>query len=288
MKIKLITDSACDLDINYVKDNNIEVVPLEVHFRGKFIKDDLGQSLSFEEFCRGMREGETPSTTQVNIGTFIEVFDKYIKDGYEILYLGLASSLSGTYNSAVQAKKLIKEENKDAKIHLIDTRSASVGEGLLVYKANEMIKENKKIEDIIKYVEETKLKVNHWITVDDLNHLKRGGRISVASATIGSILNVKPIMILDNEGKIKAVDKIKGRKKVLKYLANKYIEKAVDKENQSVFISHVDSKEDAEYIKNIIITESKAKEVFINNIGSVIGSHGGPGALAIIFIAENR
>jgi len=288
MKIKLITDSACDLDINYVKDNNIEVVPLEVHFRGKFIKDDLGQSLSFEEFCRGMREGETPSTTQVNIGTFIEVFDKYIKDGYEILYLGLASSLSGTYNSAVQAKELIKEENKDAKIHLIDTRSASVGEGLLVYKANEMIKENKKIEDIIKYVEETKLKINHWITVDDLNHLKRGGRISVASATIGSILNVKPIMILDKEGKIKAVDKIKGRKKVLKYLANKYIENAVDKENQSVFITHVDSKEDAEYIKNIILTESKAKEVFINNIGSVIGSHGGPGAIAIIFIGENR
>ena len=287
MKIKLITDSACDLNIDYVKENNIEVIPLEVNFKGRFIKDDLGQSISFEEFSKAMREGETPSTTQVNIGTFVEVFEKYLKEGYEVLYLGVSSSISGTFNSARQAKELI-EENKEVEIHIIDTEAASVGQGLLVYKVNEMLKGNKSIEEIINYVEENKRKVNHWITVDDLNHLKRGGRISKTAATMGSIFNLKPVMILDNEGKLKVVDKLKGRKKVLKYLANKYIERAVDKENQSVFISHVDAKEDAEYIKNLILTESKAKEVFINNIGSVIGSHGGPGALALMFIGEGR
>lgn len=287
MKIKLITDSACDLSLDYVKENNIEVIPLEVNFKGRFIKDDLGQSISFEEFSKAMKEGETPSTTQVNIGTFVEVFKKYLKEGYEVLYLGVSSSISGTFNSARQAKELI-EENKEVEIHIIDTEAASVGQGLLVYKVNEMLKGNKSIEEIINYVEENKRKVNHWITVDDLNHLKRGGRISRVSATMGSILNLKPVIILDNEGKLKVVDKLKGRKKVLKYLANKYIERAIDKENQSVFISHVDAKEDAEYIKNLILTESKAKEVFINNIGSVIGSHGGPGALALMFIGEGR
>lgn len=288
MKIKLITDSVCDLSIDYVSENNIEVIPLEVNFKGEFIKDDLGQSLSFEEFAKAMREGETPSTTQVNIGTFVEVFTKYIKEGYEILYLGVSSLVSGTFNSARQAKALIEEENKVCKINIVDTESASVGQGLLVYKVNEMLKENKGIDEIISCVEETKKKVNHWITVDDLNHLKRGGRISKTSAAMGSILNLKPIMILDDDGKIKVVDKLKGRKKVLRYLANKYIERAIDKENQVVFISHVDAKEDAEYIRRLILTESMAKNVFVNNMGNVIGSHGGPGALAIMFIGESR
>lgn len=288
MKIKIITDSACDLSIDYIKKNNIEVVSLEVNFKGKFIKDDLGQTISFEEFSKAMREGETPTTTQVNVGTFFEVFKKYVEEGYEILYLGVSAAISGTFNSARQAKELIDEEYKDAKVNIIDTQSASVGEGLLVYKVNEMIKANKDLDKIIKYIEQVKMGVNHWITVDDLNHLKRGGRLSKVSATMGGIFNLKPVMILDDQGKVKVVDKVKGRKKVLKYLANKYIERAVDKENQVVFISHVDAREDAEAIRDLILKESVAKEIFINNIGSVLGSHGGPGALALVFMSDTR
>lgn len=284
MKIKLITDAACDLDINYVRENDIEVIPLELNFKGEFIKDDLGQNLSYKDFYKAMREGETPTTTQINIQTFINVFNKYIKEGYEILYLGVSSTVSGTYNSALKAKEMIKEENKEAKIHTIDTASGSVGEGLLVYKSNKMLKENNSIEEIIDYIEKIKSKVKLWITVDDLNHLRRGGRVSKASAVIGTMLNIKPILTLDEEGKLKVVSKMRGRKKALKCLFNKYVELAKEKENQTVFISSGDAEEDAEYIKSLLIKESKVKEVFINSIGCVLGSHGGPGSLLIAFL----
>lgn len=284
MKIKLITDAACDLDLNYVKENNIEVIPLELNFKGKFIKDDLGKSLSYKDFYNAMREGETPTTTQANTQIFIDTFNKFIKQGYEILYLGVSSKMSGTYNNALIAKQMIEEENKEAKIHTIDTVSGSVGEGLLVYKSNKMLKENNTIEEIIDYIEKIKLKVKLWITVDDLNHLRRGGRVSKTSAVIGSILNIKPIITLDEDGKLKVVSKLRGRKKAITYLFNKYVECAKDKENQTVFISSGDAKEDSEYIKKLIITQSKVKEVFINSIGCVLGSHGGPGALLVAFI----
>jgi DegV family protein with EDD domain len=288
MSIKIVTDSACDLSIEYVKKNNIEVLPLLVNINGKFIEDDLGQTISHNEFYKLIKEGAMPSTTQVNVGAFMEVFEKAIKKGEDILYIGLSSALSGTYNSAVKAKEILLEDYEKANIHTIDSLSVSVGEGLLVYKAVELVKEGKDISAIAREIEGIKKKVIHSIVVDDLNHLKRGGRVSGAVAAVGSLLNIKPTLKIDEEGKVVACEKIKGRKRAIKHLLSEVKEKAVNIEEQSIFICNADCLEDAEDLKKMILQETNAKDVVINNIGSVIGSHGGPGTLAAVFIGDKR
>lgn len=288
MSIKIITDSACDLSIDYVKNNNIEALPLLVNINGEFIKDDLGQTISHNEFYKLIREGAIPSTTQVNVGAFMEIFEKSIKKGEDILYIGLSSALSGTYSSAVKAKEILIEGYKKANIYTIDSLSVSGGEGLLVYKAVELVKEGKDILTIVKELESIKKKIIHSIIVDDLNHLKRGGRVSGAVAAVGSLLNIKPTLTIDEEGKVVACEKIKGRKRAIKYLLNEVKEKAVNVEEQVIFICNADCLEDANDLKNMILQEVNPKEVIINNIGSVIGSHGGPGTLGAVFIGEKR
>ena len=288
MSIKIVTDSAGDLSIDYVNNNNIEVLPLLVNINGEFIKDDLGQTISHNEFYKLIREGATPSTTQVNVGSFMEVFEKSIKKGEDILYIGLSSALSGTYNSAVKAKEILLEDYERANIYTIDSLSVSGGEGLLVYKAVELVKEGKDILTIVKELESIKKKIIHSIIVDDLNHLKRGGRVSGAVAAVGSLLNIKPTLTIDEEGKAIACEKIKGRKRAIKYLLNEVKEKAINVEEQVIFICNADCLEDANDLKNMILQEVNPKEVIINNIGSVIGSHGGPGTLAAVFIGEKR
>ena len=194
MSIKIITDSGCDLSLDYVKENNIEVVPLMVNINGKFIPDDLGQTLSRQDFYDLLKDGILPTTTQVNIGSFYEVFKTYIEKGDEIVYIGLSSALSGTYNSAVKAKEMLLEEYSNAKIYTIDSLSASLGEGLLVYTLKELLDKGTPLLEAIKFIEENKRKVIHSIIVDDLNYLKRGGRLSGAAAAVGSILNIKPVL----------------------------------------------------------------------------------------------
>ena len=288
MKVRLITDSACDLPIDYIENNQIEVAPLMVNINGKFIPDDLGQSLKHEDFYKMIKEGAMPSTTQVNVGTFLEIFKKYVKQGETILYIGLSSALSGTYNSSNTAREMILEEYPDAKIYIIDSLSASVGEGLLVYKANEMLNNNIDIDEVVKFIENTKRHVIHAITVDDLNHLKRGGRISATVATVGSLLGIKPTLKIDDEGKVIPGDKIKGRKKALKYLAKQLKDKAIKPEEQVIFICNADCKDEAEDIKKMILEEVKVKDIIITSIGSVIGTHGGPGTLGVVFIGTER
>ena len=288
MKVRLITDSACDLPIEYIEENQIDVALLMVNINGKFIPDDLGQSLKHEDFYKMIKEGAMPSTTQVNVGTFLEIFKKYVKQGETILYIGLSSALSGTYNSSNTAREMILEEYPDAKIYLIDSLSASVGEGLLVYKANEMLNNNIDIDEVVKFIENIKRHVIHAITVDDLNHLKRGGRISGAVATVGSLLGIKPTLKIDDEGKAIPGDKIKGRKKALKYLVKQLKDKAINPEEQVIFICNADCKDEAEDIKKMILEEVKVKDIIITSIGSVIGTHGGPGTLGVVFIGTER
>ena len=288
MSIKIVTDSACDLSIDYVNENNIEVLPLLVNINGEFIKDDLGQTISHNEFYKLIREGAMPSTTQVNVGEFMEVFETSIKKGEDILYIGLSSALSGTYNSAVKAKEMLLEDYKKANIYLVDSLSVSVGEGLLVNMAVDLVKEGKDILTIVREIEKIKKKVIHSIVVDDLNHLKRGGRVSGAVAAVGSLLNIKPTLKIDEDGKAVAGEKIKGRKRAIKYLLNEVREKAVNIEDQVIYICNADCLEDAKELKNMILQEVNPKKVKVNNIGSVIGAHGGPGTLAVVFIGEKR
>lgn len=288
MGIKIITDSSCDLPREYVDNNNIEVISLVLNLDGQIIKDDLGKTLSYKDFYQKMRDGATPTTSQINAHEFEEVFIKHIKNGDSIIYISISASLSGTFNSANIAKNNLLEEYPEAKIELVDSLSASIGQGLLVLKACEMRDNGASIEEIVEWIEENKRKVIHSILIDDLNHLKRGGRISSATATIGGILNIKPSAYLDDEGKLAQGEKIKGKKKALRFLANEVKERAIDSENEVLYICHGDCQEEAESLRDIIEQEVKFKNVIINYIGNVIGAHTGPGALAVIFLGKNR
>ena len=288
MGIKIITDSSCDLPREYVDDNNIEVISLVLNLNGQIIKDDLGKTLSYKDFYQKMRDGATPTTSQVNAHEFEEAFSKHIKNGDSIIYISISASLSGTFNSANIAKNNLLEEYPEAKIELVDSLSASIGQGLLVLKACEMRDNGASIEEIVEWLEENKRKVIHSILIDDLNHLKRGGRISGATATIGGLLNIKPSAYLDDEGKLAQGEKIKGKKKALRFLANEVKERAIDSENEVLYICHGDCQEEAESLRDIIEEEVKFKNVIINYVGNVIGAHTGPGALAVIFLGKNR
>lgn len=288
MKVKIITDSASDLPIKYINDNNIEVVSLSLNLQGKLMKDSLGENLGYNDFYNMMRNGEMPTTSQVNVYEFKEVFNKYIDDGFEVIYIGLASALSGTFNSANIARMNILEEKPDAKLTIIDSLSVSLGLGLLVYKACEMLNDGHSAEDIISWVEDNKKKVVHCILIDDLKHLKRGGRISGATAAVGSLLNIKPILFIDDRGKLIPGEKIKGRKRAIKYLMNEVKEKAINSEDENLFICHGDCLDDAEALKDMILQEVKFKNVMVNYIGAVVGSHGGPGTIGAVFLAEKR
>ena len=288
MGIKIITDSACDLTRDYIKKNNIGLLSLILNLNGQAIKDDLGETLSYKDFYNKMREGATPTTSQINAHEFEEEFIKYIKNGDSIIYISLSSNLSGTFNSANIAKNNLMDEYPNANIYLVDSLSVSVGQGLLVAKACEMRDSGIGAEEIVNWLEENKRKVIHSILIDDLNHLKRGGRISGATAAIGGLLNIKPTLFLDDEGKLIQGEKIKGKKKALRFLVNEVREKAVDTENEILYICHGDCLEEAETLRDMILEEVKFKNVIINYVGNVVGAHAGPGVLAAVFLGSNR
>lgn len=288
MKTVIFTDSCCDLSIDYVRENNIEVMPLTVNINSTYVSDDLGQTIKHKDFYDSIRNGEMPSTSTVNTFAFEEKFKEYTKKGYSIIYIGFSSALSGCVNSANIAKGIVEEEMEDADITVVDTKSASLGLGLLVYRASDMLKNGDSKEVIINWLEENKLKVNHWFTVDDLNHLKRGGRVSSTAAAIGTILSIKPIMNVSDEGKLTPITKVKGRKKSIKHLEEMLKEKIVNPEEQTVFISHGDCLDEAEKLRDMIIENNKVKDVIINYVGPTIGSHSGPGTLALFFLANGR
>ena len=288
MKIKLMTDSACDLPLSYIEENHIGVACLEVNVEGKFIPDDFGKTMSYKRFYELLRQGEQTSTSQVNIHTFEELFEEAIKEGYAIIYIGLAAILSGTVNSATIARMNILERYPEADITVIDSKSVSLGEGLLVTKACEMIKQGYTKDEIIEWVENNRTKVIHAITIDDLNFLKRGGRISATTAAIGGMLGIKPSIKLDDEGKVIPGVKLKGNKNSLKYLVNEVVEKGVDLENQTLFICHGDVEDRAQTLRDMILENVNVKDVIINHLGTVIGTHGGPGAIAVMFLGTER
>jgi len=288
MAIKIVTDSSCDLGINFIEENNIELIPLLLNLDGETLKDDLGKSLGYREFYEKLRAGSMPSTSQINIYTFEEKFKELLDKGYEILYIGLSSALSGTFNSANMARNNILEENPNAKIAVVDSISVSMGLGMLIKKACKMIEEGKMLEDIVQWIEENKNKVIHAILVDDLKHLKRGGRVSASTAAVGSILNIKPLLKLNNSGAVEVSEKIKGKKKGLKRLVSIVKENAINIENEILYIMHGDVLEEAQYLKGIILQELNFKDVKVEYIGTVIGTHGGPGTIATVFWGNER
>jgi DegV family protein with EDD domain len=240
------------------------------------------------DFYNKLRKGDMSATTQITPIVYEEYFRKYVAEGLSIIYIGFSSALSESFNHSVMAKKTILEENQTADITVVDSKCASVGQGLLVYYACEMKKQGKSKEEIAAWVEDTKLKVNHWFTVDSLDHLHRGGRLSATSAAFGTALKIKPILIVDNEGKLIPKDKVRGRQKSINALSQELKSRIVNPEEQIVFISHGDCIEEAEQLKQLVLSKVNVKDIIINYLGPVIGAHTGPGLLCIAFIGNCR
>lgn len=288
MKTIIMTDSTCDFSEEYIKESNIQVIPVNFTIDGKEYDAIGNNTITYKEFYDKLRKGGISSTAQITPYFFEEIFRKYSNEGYSIIYMAFSSKLSGTYNNAVIAKNTILEENKDVDITVIDTKTTTCGLGILVDVASKLQVLGKSKEEIVNWIEENKLKSNVLFTVDSLEHLKRGGRISKASANIGGVLEIKPILGLDTKGNIITTKKVRGRKRAIKTLLQEIKEKVIDSNEQTIFINHGDCIEEAEYLKALILEEITVKNIVVSYIGPVIGSHTGPGTLALSYLGKER
>lgn len=285
----ILTDSSCDLPEKVVKEFDVSVVPLSVFVdEKKYINYLDGREISFSKFYELLRQGKKVTTSAANIADFEDKMKHFLSIGKDILYIGFSSMLSGTYNAGFTAADKLQEEFPDRKIYTIDTLCGSLGQGLLVYLASLEKQAGKSIEEVRDFIEDLKLKICHWFTVDSLQHLKNGGRISAATAMIGSILSIKPIMHMGTEGKLVAAGKIRGRKASIDELFNKVKSNGSNVSNQTIFISHGDCEDDAKYLADKLKDQLNVKNILINQVGPVIGAHSGPGTLAVFFIGDKR
>lgn len=285
---KIVTDSTADLPAEFLQENQIGCLNLSYILDGETYGQ--GKELEPKAFFQMMRDGKMPTTSQVNPSEAKTYFEKLIQSEKEILYIAFSSGLSGTYQSVKIASLEIMEEYPDVRISVVDTLSASMGEGLLVYKAVQMRKQGKSMEETQAWLEENKLHSIHVFTVDDLFHLYRGGRVSKTAAVIGTLVGIKPLLHVDDEGHLINIDKIRGRKKSLQALVEHMDLKTKDYDqgNDIVMISHGDAYEDALYVKKLIQEKYGIENVMINSLGPVIGSHTGPGLIALFFMGTNR
>lgn len=285
----IITDSTSDLTTELINELGITVIPMEFHIGDKsYLNYSDERDITNKEFYNLLRNGGSSSTTLINTATFIDYFESVLKDGKDVLYMGFSSGLSGSYNASCIATQTLQEKYPDSKIYAVDTLSASMGEGLLVYHAATRKNAGMNIDDLRDWIEENKLKLCHWFTVDDLNHLKRGGRLSATAAFLGTMLNIKPVLHFDNEGHLIPVEKVRGRKISITTLFKMMEKTAIKPEEQTIFISHGDSVEDAEFLANLIREKLNVKDIKMNYIGPVIGSHSGPGTIALFFLGTER
>ena len=291
-KYLLTCDTAVDLNLEYLKEKNIPFVSFHYNLDGTDYKDDLGETLSYEDFYKKIDNGSMPVTSQVNIADAIEFFESFLKEGYDILHLAFSSGLSGTYNSVHTAAEELKSEYPDRKIVVIDSLAASSGYGLLLDAMIERKEDGASLEELAAFAEAEKLNVQHWFYTTDLTHFKRGGRISATACAIGNFLNLCPVMNVDAEGKLAVQYKVKGKKKAAKEAAEKMLENCEFGKDYSkrCFISNSGCREDAEYLAGLL------KEMFPNikdgvqifDIGTIIGTHTGRGTVALFFFGNKR
>lgn len=287
---KIITNTTADLPMNYIKENQLGLI----YFN--YIMDEVSygkdKELEWKEFYRLMREeGKMPTTSQVNPQQYRECFEAFLKENKNLLYISFSSGLSGSCGNAILAAEELMEEREDCRIIVVDSKCASMGEGLFVHKAVMMKKQGKSMEETADYLNELVPYLTHVFTVDDLNHLYRGGRVSKAAAIVGTIAGIKPILHVDDEGHLIPLSKVRGRKKSLNALVDYMEEKVADgylDKNDIIFISHGDALEDAEYVKAEIEKRFGITEFMINHIGPTIGAHSGPGTIALFFEGNSR
>ncbi|MDO9629723.1 MAG: DegV family protein [Acholeplasmataceae bacterium] len=284
-----VTDSCSDLTNEFVKAMDLKIVPLSVEIEGKsYFHYPDERELKIKDFYQMLRDKKIAKTSLVNVGTFLDFFEPYAKSGEEIIYIAFSSALSGTYQSSVVAVEELKEKYPDSNIHLVDTLAASMGQGLLIWYADQMRKKGSSILEIKDWLNSNKLNLCHLFTVDDLGTLKRGGRLSDTQAFLGTLLKVKPILHVSNEGKLVPLKKARGREFSLESMVELMKDKITSPEKQTIFISHGDCLEEAKKVGKLIQEKYKVKDIFYNTIGPVIGAHSGPGTIAVFFMGNQR
>ena len=282
----ITVNSTVDLPKEWLEERKVPVIPLKYTIDNETYTDMEG--LSSKEFFGKLRDGKMATTSQINPEEARAQLEPFLKEGKDVLHLGFSSGLSGTYNSMRIAGEELKEEYPEAKIIIIDTLCACLGEGLLLYKALQQKASGKTIEETAKWVEENKLHICHNVTVADLFHLHRGGRISKASAVLGSVVQIKPIIHMDENGKLQVVGKERGRKKSLNKIVDMAVEQIKGWDNDIAMITHGDCQEDAEYVAKLVRERLGIENILSNNIGTVIGSHTGPGVVAVFVMGNKR
>ena len=287
-KYVITTDSTCDLPADFVAENNLDVIPV-LYSIDEVVYGTPDSDMDIKDFYNAMRNGTMPTTMACNIEDCKTVFEKYAKEGTDVLHLAFSSGLSSTYNNAAIAANEVMEEYPDCKVTVIDTLAASMGEGLLVYYALKLKNEGKSLEEVASFIEEKKADVVSRFTVDDLHHLHRGGRVSKTTAIVGSLINVKPILHVDEEGHLKSLENARGRKKSLSRILDMMEEGIKDYKgtNEMAFLSHGDCEEDAKYIAAEIEKRFGIKTM-INILGQTIGTHTGPNLIALFFLGSKR
>lgn len=281
MSVKIMADSACDLPLSFYEENDAILFPLKVLINGNEYEDL--RTIQPKEVYDQIRAGNLPKTSQASPAGFKEAFTELAENKQDGIYIAFSSQLSGTYQTAVMIAEQVKEDYPDFNLSIIDTKCASLGHGLVVMEAVRMAKENFSKEEIVEAVHFHSQHMEHLFTVDDLDHLAKGGRVSKASAFVGGLLNIKPLLNVE-DGKLVPLEKIRGKKKLLRRIIDVMKERGEAFEHQVVGISHADDLETATEMKNMIMEELHAKDVFITSIGAAVGSHTGPGTIAIFFL----
>lgn len=282
----ITTDNNSDLPEAYYQEHGVGCTYLSYSMDGKDYT--YGNFLPEHEFYEAMRNGSLPTTAQANPENTREMMEPYLKEGKDILHIAFSSGLSGTCNSAKIAAEELMEEYPERKITVIDSLGASLGQGLLVYLAQQKKEAGEDMDTVAGWAEENKLHMIHMFTVDNLFHLCRGGRLSKTAAVVGSVLNIKPVLHVDNEGKLVPVGKVRGRKKALLELVKAMEEKTQGYEVDTVFISHGDCREDADFVAEKVRERYSVETKIINYVGATIGAHSGPGTLALFFTGSQR
>lgn len=284
----IVTDSSCDLPASLAEKLGIRVVPLSLSVDGKQYYNYLdGRDISYQDFYGQLAAGKMVTTSAVNIDRFKLIMESELLTGHDVLYIGFSSALSGTYNAGRMAAEELQAEYPNSTILTVDSLCASLGQGMLIYQAALQKAGGKSIEEVRDFCEETKWKVCHWFTVDDLHQLKRGGRIGGATALIGTMLNIKPVLHMDDEGKLVSVTKARGRNGAIQSLVEEMAKTAIEPEKQTIFISHGNCYDDAKKLAELIHERFGCKSV-INFVGPVIAAHSGQGTLALFYIGAER
>ena len=286
MSYRIITDTCCDLWPEFYERLNVDAQPLSVNFKEQVFNNYSESWL--KEFYDGLRAGELAQTTALNPENWKDAIKPVLAAGEDVLVLTFSSGLSTTYQSAMIAADELREKYPERTISVVDTLCASMGQGLFVYYACKKRDEGLSLEELTTWCENNKLNLCHWFTVDDLMYLKRGGRVSAATALVGTMLQIKPVMHVDNEGHLIKVGTARGRKASIDALAKKMAETGLPGENDTIFISHGDCEADAVYLAEKLKATCGVKEAIIYYVGAVIGSHSGPGTLALFFLGDHR